>query len=288
MSWACVVSRRARSTRVPAGSAGAGAQPRDDAVAGPEGRARPARRPRRGRGRRRRRRRRSPAGSSAPQKRGSRPPAAPGSPASSPQISRPSGAVAEERLLEEDLAVLGRVVEVGADLLDDDRPLLVDLRLVEQRPDDQLAEDVHGAGGLAARHADPVDGGLAIGGGVGRAADALDRLGERAGGRVARRALEGQVLHEVGARRPARAPRGASRPARRPRRDRSGSPGRRAEMTRGPSGSAVRSNIGADGTGNAQERAGAAGPRLPSRDRGGSSGPPTGAALRRGARGLSP
>ena len=52
-------------------------------------------------------------------------------------------AVAEHRLLEQDLGVLGRVVEVRADLLDDDRPLAVDLVVVERRPDDQLAEDVH-------------------------------------------------------------------------------------------------------------------------------------------------
>ena len=48
--------------------------------------------------------------------------------------------VAEQRLLDQHLAVLGRVVEVGADLLDDDRPLLVDVGVVQPRPDDELAQ----------------------------------------------------------------------------------------------------------------------------------------------------
>ena len=71
-------------------------------------------------------------------------------------------------------------------------------RLVEVRPDDQLAEDVHRAGRLAARDADPVDGRLAVGRRVERPADALDRLADRARRREARRALEGDVLHEMG------------------------------------------------------------------------------------------
>ncbi len=52
------------------------------------------------------------------------------------------GAIAEHRLLDQDLGVLGRVVEVGADLLDDDRPLVVDLVVLETRPDDELGDDV--------------------------------------------------------------------------------------------------------------------------------------------------
>ena len=52
-------------------------------------------------------------------------------------------AVTEHRLLEQDLAVLGRVVQVAPDLLDDDLPLAVDLVRRERRPDDELAEDVH-------------------------------------------------------------------------------------------------------------------------------------------------
>ena len=57
--------------------------------------------------------------------------------------------------------------------------------------------DVHRPGGLAPRDADPVDGRLAVGRGVERAADALDRLADRPGRRIGRRALERDVLHEV-------------------------------------------------------------------------------------------
>ena len=106
--------------------------------------------------------------------------------------------VAEHRGLEQDLAVLGRIVEVRADLLDDHRPLALDVGVLEPRPDDQLADDVHRALGLAPRHAHPVDRRFAVGGGVERAADALDRLADRAGRRVGGRALEGEVLHEMG------------------------------------------------------------------------------------------
>ncbi len=90
-------------------------------------------------------------------------------------------AVPEHRLLEQDLGVLGRVVEVRADLLDDHRALAVDLVVGEARPDDQLAEDVHRPRRLAPRDADPVDRRLAVGGRVERAADALDRLARSPG-----------------------------------------------------------------------------------------------------------
>ena len=90
-------------------------------------------------------------------------------------------AVTEHRGLEQHLAVLGRVVEVRADLLDDDRPLALDIGRLETRPDDELADDVHRAGRLAPRDADPVDRRLAVGRGVERAADALDRLADRRG-----------------------------------------------------------------------------------------------------------
>ena len=106
--------------------------------------------------------------------------------------------VAEQRLLDEHLRVLGRVVEVGADLLDDHRPLLVDVLVLEPRPDDELAEDAHRGRRLAARDAHPVDGRLAVGRRVRRAADALDRLADGAARGVARGALEREVLHEVG------------------------------------------------------------------------------------------
>ena len=106
--------------------------------------------------------------------------------------------VAEHRGLEQDLAVLGRVVQVRADLLDDDGPLALDVGVLEPRPDDELADHVHRAFGLAARDADPVDRRFAVRRGVERAADALDGLADRPGRRVGRRALEREVLHEMG------------------------------------------------------------------------------------------
>ena len=108
------------------------------------------------------------------------------------------GARPEHRLLEEGLGVLGRIIKVGADLLDDDGALAVDLLLVEVGADDQLAEDVHRARRLAARNADPVDGRLAVGRGIEGAANAFDRFRDRAGRGKTLRALEGDVLHEVG------------------------------------------------------------------------------------------
>ena len=110
----------------------------------------------------------------------------------------PQRTVAEHRGLEQDLAVLGRIVEIRADLLDDDRALALDIGRLEPRPHDQLTDDVHRALGLAPRHAHPVDGRFAIGRGVERAAHAFDRLADRPGRGIRRRALERQVLHEVG------------------------------------------------------------------------------------------
>src|SRR5439155_6862540 len=78
----------------------------------------------------------------------------------------PERAGPEHCLLEQRLSVLGRVVKIRADLLDDDGPLSVDLLLVEVRPNDQLTEDVHGPDRLAPRDANPVNGGLAIRGSV--------------------------------------------------------------------------------------------------------------------------
>ena len=106
--------------------------------------------------------------------------------------------VPEHRALEQHLAVLGGIVEVRADLLDDDRPLVVDVLVGQHGPDDQLPDDVHGPDRLTLRDADPVDGRFAIGGGVERAADALDRLADGARRGVGGCALEGDVLHEVG------------------------------------------------------------------------------------------
>ena len=155
--------------------------------------------------------------------------------------------VAEQGLLDQHLDVLGRVVEVRADLLDDDRPLLVDVGVLEARVDDQLAQHVHRGRGLAAGHARPVDGGLAIGRGVRRPADALDGLGDRARRRVAVGALEREVLHEVGdaglvGRLEARAGEHVRGDRHRARARQPGGDDAR------PSGSLVRSNISADGS----------------------------------------
>ena len=108
------------------------------------------------------------------------------------------GADSEHGLLKEDLGVFGGVVEVRADLLDDDRPLVADLAVRECRPHDELTEHSQGSLQLARGHAHPVDGGFAIGRRVEAAADALDRLGDRSRRRIGRRALEGDVLHEMG------------------------------------------------------------------------------------------
>ena len=67
----------------------------------------------------------------------------------------PERPLPEERALEQGLAVLARVVEVRADLLDDHRPLALDLVAVELRPDDELPEDVDASGRLAPRAREP-------------------------------------------------------------------------------------------------------------------------------------
>ena len=105
--------------------------------------------------------------------------------------------VAEHREIEEGVDVLTRVVEIGPDLLDDDRSLRLDLAAAEARSDDELAEDVHAASRLAEGNAHPVDRRLAVGSGVEAAADALDRLGNGSSRRVGGRSLESDVLHEV-------------------------------------------------------------------------------------------
>ena len=107
------------------------------------------------------------------------------------------GAVTEERGLEQDLAVLGRVVEIRTDLLDDDRPLVLDLPRRQRRAHDQLTQDVDRPSRFPARDADPVDGRFAIGRRVERATNALDGLADGTGRGIGRRPLERQVLHEM-------------------------------------------------------------------------------------------
>ena len=108
------------------------------------------------------------------------------------------GTVAKECGLEQRLGDLGGIVLVGADLLDDNRTLALDLLRVQDGPDDEFAEDIHGPLRLPGGDPDPVDGGFPVGGRVEGSAHALDRLADGARGRVGGRALEGDVLHEVG------------------------------------------------------------------------------------------
>ncbi len=110
----------------------------------------------------------------------------------------PQRRVAEHGEIEQHVDVLGGIVEVRADLLDDHVALAVDLVLIEPRPDDQLAEDVHRDRGVAGRDAHVVDRRLAVGRRVERAAEAFDGLGDRARRRVVARSLERDVLHEMG------------------------------------------------------------------------------------------
>jgi hypothetical protein len=72
-----------------------------------------------------------------------------------PAISRPRGVSPNIARSKERVDVLAGVVEVGADLLDDDGPLRLDLLAAQVWPNDQLAQHVHTAGGLAQRAREP-------------------------------------------------------------------------------------------------------------------------------------
>jgi len=111
----------------------------------------------------------------------------------------PERRVVEDREVEEDVHVLRGVIEVRADLLDDDIPLVLDLRLVEVRPGDELAQDLHRRRRVARRDPDVVDRRLAVRRCVERAAQALHGLREGSRRRIRPRSLERQVLHEMGA-----------------------------------------------------------------------------------------
>ena len=115
---------------------------------------------------------------------------------------------------------------------------------VERGPADQLAEDLHRSFGLASWHADPVDGGLAVGGRIERPADALDGFADRirVDGKAAvplkvRCSRKWAIPACSGASR--REPAGTYAAI-----DTDRAAGSRAEITRGPpSATAVRSNI---------------------------------------------
>ena len=198
MSWACVVARVARTKRSPAGIAGAGAKDGRRPVPRSERRAGKAHHVLVGdvAGSRHDHVRRAVVGApeAVDRVRGKRPDALLGARDLAAERS-----VVEDGQVEEHADVLGRVVEVGADLLDDDVALLLDLLLVQERAGNELAEHGHGERGVAGRHADVVDGGLAVGRGVEGPADPLHGLGERPRRRVGARPLEREVLHEVGA-----------------------------------------------------------------------------------------
>ena len=161
-------------------------------------RPRPAPGPRRGEGRRMLRGPRSRAGSRCPRTRGWRTPAGSGRSPGAGDLAAERGVV-EDGQVEEDVDVLGGVVQVRADLLDDDVPLVLDLGLVEVWPDHELAQHLHGGRRMARRDPHVVDGRLAVRRGVEGAAEALHRLRERACRGEGARPLEGQVLHEMGA-----------------------------------------------------------------------------------------
>ena len=117
--------------------------------------------------------------------------------ASSPQISRPSGP-------SPNIAVWNRIWQYseGSSRYERISSMMTVRSLsmsasLEPRSDDQLADDVHRAFSLATWDSHPVDSRFAIGGGVERAADALDRLADGAGRGIRGRALERQVLHEM-------------------------------------------------------------------------------------------
>ena len=122
------------------------------------------------------------------------------------------------------------------------------------------------AGGLAERDADPVDRRFAVRGRVERAADPLDRLRDRPASSGSA-AVPLKVMCSMKWATPAwlGRSRGASRPGRRRRWRPSARRGGERVMTRGPSGSAVRSNIRRDGTrcGGRRPAQGAAGRSVP-------------------------
>ena len=184
-SCAWAVSRLPVRTRGPAGSSGAGGVVGQYPVAGPEGGRRELDRllvPDVAGDRNHGVRRPVHRGPEVTNRRGRQRPDA-GFVATDLAAQRP---LAEHRLLDQHLAVLGGVVEVRADLLDDDRALLVDVGVGQARLDDELAQDVHRGRGLAPRDPGPVHRRLAVGRGIRRPADPLDRLRDRARRRIAR------------------------------------------------------------------------------------------------------
>ena len=86
--------------------------------------------------------------------------------------------VAEQHLVEEGEDVVARGVDVHPDLVDDDRLLGHEVRVPQQRAQDELRDHVERAADGLGRGLRRVDRQLAVGGGVQRPAAALDRLRE--------------------------------------------------------------------------------------------------------------
>jgi hypothetical protein len=111
----------------------------------------------------------------------------------------PERRVVEHRQVEEHVHVLGGIIEVRANLLDDDVTLVLDLCLVEVRPDHELTQHLHRGRRVAGGDPHVVDGRFAVRRRIEGPAQTLHGLREGTGRRVRVRTLERQVLHEMGA-----------------------------------------------------------------------------------------
>jgi hypothetical protein len=109
----------------------------------------------------------------------------------------PQRRIAEHRQVEERVNLLRRVILVGADLLDDDRSLRLDVPAFELRPDDQLAQHVHPSRCLVPGNANPVDRRFSVCRGIEAAAEPFYRLRDGARRGIGSRPLERDVLHEM-------------------------------------------------------------------------------------------
>ena len=103
-----------------------------------------------------------------------------------------------EQLGHELVHPLPRSVLGQTELLEDDPLLFLQLGRFEQGRLDHVRQQVESQLGVAAGHLGVVGGQLLVRDGVENPAHALDRLGDALGARVAPRALEEHVLHQVG------------------------------------------------------------------------------------------
>ena len=108
------------------------------------------------------------------------------------------GIVREHERVQQEVCELGRRVHHGCQFLDDDVPLLLHLRRVQDGAPHELDEDVQGDLEVRPRDLDVVDGVLAVSSAVHQAANAVYYLRDFLGGRPAFSSLEEQVFDEVG------------------------------------------------------------------------------------------